>query len=204
MEEPLQHHCNVFMDLRGFTAWSETVPPAFLATFMADVYRHVLDAFPDVFWKTLGDGVMCLMPTAIPREADAVTAQLAMVLQRIATVETAFQRSTAAWTMQYGWPMPLLMGWGLTRGLLTVLHCPIYQITDYVGVDINKASRLCSLARPAGIVIDAADFPVMPDEVTAWLPAYQLTTESITPVRHRVRGIAQPLMVWKLVPRSER
>ena len=204
MEEPLQHHCNVFMDLRGFTAWSETVPPAFLAIFMAGVYQQVLDAFPDAFWKTLGDGVMCLVPTAIPRDAAAVTAQLAMIVQRIATVETAFQQASADWTMQYGWPMPLAIGWGLTRGLLTVLQCPAYQLTDYVGVDINKASRLCSLARPAGLVIDAADFPVIPDEVATWLPAYQLTTEAVTPVRHRVRGIAQPLTVWKLVPRRMR
>ena len=36
---------------------------------------------------------------------------------------------------------------------------------DYIGSNINRASRLCDMARPFGIVIDAEDFSEMKKKI---------------------------------------
>lgn len=204
MDELQQHRVNLFVDLRGFTAWSEALQPSLLGPFMARFYALVAAPFPAAFVKTLGDGAMILCPAPVPPDAGTVATLLADVLRQIALVEAAFGLHCATFAMQYGTPVPLRLGWGVTRGLVTELHCDTLGITDYVGVEINKASRLCSLARPAGIVIDAADFPDLPERalLAQWLSQYAVASELLVPTRHRIRGLTQALHAWVLRPQE--
>ena len=43
---------------------------------------------------------------------------------------------------------------------MTIKKSPIY-----IGAEINKSSRYCGIAHSYGLVIDAADFPVLPESL---------------------------------------
>ena len=57
---------------------------------------------------------------------------------------------------------------------------------DYVGPNVNKSARLCSIARPLGVVIDRDDFPAVPQ-----VEGYKFFEQ-----KRRLTGIEEPVDVW--------
>lgn len=140
----------VFVDIRGFTKWSGSI----------DVFNHVED-FISPFRKSvgttfsfaekpreIGDGMM------IYGHYDDTS--LANILEAINECEKQFSVLVEKFSRQVGRNANLALGWGIARGLVRELG------EDILGHTVNRASRLCGIARPFGIVIDAENFYEIP------------------------------------------
>jgi class 3 adenylate cyclase/8-oxo-dGTP pyrophosphatase MutT (NUDIX family) len=144
----------IFTDIRGFTRWSENTEVfahlnRFVSDFLQIVRRHAAQQ-PGLV-KGLGDGAMIVRElTEAENQAEGL---LPRVLTLIATVENDFQSLCKAFGDEVGQQTDLRLGWGVVRGEVKKLE------KDYVGSNVNKAARLCDVARPWGIVLDKADFP---------------------------------------------
>jgi len=156
-----------FVDIRGFTVWSEKVENAdILDDFIKGWYGILGGNFPPPNRiKHLGDGAMIIREMPEKTTADLLKTILAETLESIARAGQAFGEFCKRLSEEEGTKIDLLLGWGLAKG-------PVKKIgaggtADYVGSNINKCSRYCDIARPFGIVIDAYDFQVLPEPFSA-------------------------------------
>lgn len=151
----------VFVDIRGFTAWSEKTK-AFLhmEEFINAVYSRFDDCFAEHFTKKLGDGLMIVQELS---EQSLTSRMLALeqIIQNISALDQWFDKHCVSFSEKYGFKTSLKLGWGITSG--EVKKVTQADSHDYLGSDINRASRLCSIARPFGIVVDRENFPTMPE-----------------------------------------
>jgi class 3 adenylate cyclase len=150
----------VFVDIRGFSQWSREIDSHESTLSLIEKFQSIIkNNFKSYYDKPLGDGTMLVKEfpnyteTAIRNEIDKIC-KLAI------KCENEFHRLTKDIAREYGNPTSMDLGWGITRGMV------IKQIkdgkTDYLGHNVNKAARLCDLARPKGIVIDREDFTSEP------------------------------------------
>jgi class 3 adenylate cyclase len=145
----------IFVDIRGFTVWSEKVSnSAILDEFIENWYK-ILDknfAGPKCLIKHLGDGAMIVREISEKITAKSLKTLLSETLNKIDRTDKDFGKFCKKLSEEEGTKIALSLGWGVAKG-------PIKKIgEDYIGADINKCSRYCDIARPSGIVIDADDF----------------------------------------------
>lgn len=149
----------IFVDIRGFTNWSADADVhANVVTFVNAFDEILLNEFPDFYRKMLGDGAMLVreLPDNPPPMEVIATA-----LQAIDQVQAGFFRLCDSFYTEHGVRTELRLGWGITRGDVWTNRSD--HINDYLGKNINEAARLCSQARPHGVVIDADDFRDIPE-----------------------------------------
>lgn len=181
----------LFVDVRGFTRWSESNEAfANLDGFVSEFGRLLAGNFGGWARKGLGDGAMLVRELRTEEDHARLFAD---VLPLIDASEAAFLDTCRAFAEKVGQPTDLRLGWGLTRGTARKLKGP-----DYVGSTVNKAARLCDMARPYGIVADKADFPVLPE-----------TARKFFEQKRRPAGMVDDVDVWvteeiasQLVPRE--
>lgn len=144
----------IFTDIRGFTRWAENTEvfanlDEFGEQFIALVHRW----FPaPTLIKPLGDGAMIVLEdTGKNRKA-----LLAKQLKTIQAANTQFKKFCTKFSHEMGHPAQLELGWSIVRGKVKPMK------DDFIGPNVNKAARLCDMARPFGIVIDKNDFPELP------------------------------------------
>lgn len=152
----------VFVDMRGFTAWAtNTEVSAHLEGFVRGFQGLLRAAFPTPkpwFFKGLGDGAMLVRSVA---ETEAPAAVLEPLVAAIDRVEHDFARYCKDFAIRFGVKADLTLGWGITRGRVHRTTKP----ADFLGANVNKAARLCDMARPYGIAIDEEDFGALPDQM---------------------------------------
>jgi class 3 adenylate cyclase len=144
----------MFVDLRGFTALSEVLPPDQLVPLLNSYLSALTEAvFAEggTLDKYLGDGLMAFFgdPVEYPDHASrAVRAALAMQ-QAIRGVRDE---------LSLPGDIPLAIGVGITSGPVTVgtIGSPNRLEYTVVGNNVNLASRLTGLAGPGEILCDAA------------------------------------------------
>lgn len=138
----------LFADLRGYTAWSETVEPEVLV----DTLNHYLNLAAGVIlsWegtldKYLGDGLMAIFNAPLP-QPDHVF--------RAADAALAVQRAVQEVNAQHG--HQLAVGIGVTVGEAVVGYIGNERALNYtaVGDTVNVAKRLQEMAQPNQILID--------------------------------------------------
>lgn len=153
-EDPLKSHRReitvVFLDLRGFTAFTETADPedvmGVLAEYHAAAGRQILD-HEGTLERFTGDGIMVFfndpvpMPDAAPRAA-----RMALAMQR----EVA--RLSEGWRRR-GYELDL--GIGIAQGFATLGGIGFEGRIDYgaIGTVTNLAARLCGEARGGEILV---------------------------------------------------
>ncbi|WJK39204.1 NUDIX domain-containing protein [Solwaraspora sp. WMMA2056] len=169
----------IFVDVRGFTRWSETNEVFInLDQFIAGFFTILRRRFPETYsLKPLGDGALliCEIPERnSPRE---LAAMLSRVLTIVNRVDADFARHCAEFANRVGHRTDLRLGWGVVRKVIRTGD-------DWAGHNLNKCSRLCAEARPFGIVIDRDDFPELPRDV-----------RGMTSQIRRLRGIGE-VPVW--------
>ncbi len=149
----------IFVDIRGFTMWSSDT----------DVHQHVVDFvnefedllqehFEGFFRKVLGDGALLI------KELAGTPDLMELVGETMDTIESAnqsFLKHCDRFYTQHGVKTDLHLGWGITRSDVWQNHRADGE--DYLGKNINEASRLCSHARPYGVIIDSDDFRDLPE-----------------------------------------
>jgi class 3 adenylate cyclase len=175
----------VFLDLRGFTAFTDRAAPEEVMDLLGD-YHQALGRIVDRYGGTLehfaGDGVMIFFNDPLPVDRPAARAvRMAFDLQR------AFEPIAQAWE-QRGHSVAL--GVGVAQGEATLGVIGFEQRWEYaaIGTIPNLAARLCGQARGGEILIDAVTYADVSEVVEA-VPVGPLP----------LRGITQPIPAFKLL-----
>jgi len=152
------HATVIFVDIRGFTNWSEDIEAFQYSDGSVNDFHNILNNyFADAdLLKTLGDGAMI-----VQKIDDSITSDLLVaIIDRIKHVESEFKELCTVFSELHGCETELHLGWGLVRGNIKSLN----GNNDFIGANINRCARLCGIARPFGIVIERVDFPHLPHD----------------------------------------
>jgi hypothetical protein len=149
-----------FVDIRGFTTWSEkTKAFLYVEEFIDSFYQEIQNLFQGSYTKPLGDGLMIVQE--IQEQSLEIREDfLQSILGKIVTINNWFDAYCLNFSKKYGFSTHLKLGWGIASGAVKKISRE--DLTDYLGSDINRASRLCSIARPYGVVVDRENFPNIP------------------------------------------
>ena len=175
----------VFLDLRGFTAFTDRAAPEEVMDLLG-AYHEALGRIVDRYAGTLehfaGDGVMIFFNDPLPVDQPAVRAvRMAFDLQQ------AFLPIARAW-QQRGHSVAL--GVGIAQGEATLGVIGFEQRWEYaaIGAIPNLAARLCGQARGGEILIDVVTYADVSHVVDA---------EPAGPLQ--LRGITQPMPAFRLL-----
>ncbi len=142
----------VFIDIRGFSAFSQTCESPDVAMFIKRVYMKIIDEyFPFAsFYKSTGDGLLLTIPFD--------EKNLGEISQKV--IESSIKCHGEFGSICDNDPMinfrvPDKIGIGITRGTTCCLVSGD-TVIDYSGRLLNLAARLTDIARLSGIVIDGA------------------------------------------------
>ena len=187
-DDPLKSHRReitvVFLDLRGFTAFTETADPeevmGVLGEYHAAMGRLIL-AHEGTLERFTGDGIMVFFNDPQP-VADAAPRAVRMAL--------AMQREVAQ--LAAGWQRrgyDLAMGIGIAQGFATIGRIGFEGRIDYgaIGTVTNLAARLCGEA-PGGEVLVSQRVMAALDGAFAAEPAGELT----------LKGFHKPVPAFRL------
>jgi adenylate cyclase len=153
-DDPLKsHRCEitvVFLDLRGFTAFTETADPeevmAVLADYHAAMGRRILE-FEGTLERFTGDGIMVFFndPTPIPDPAPRA-ARMALAMQGDVALLAERWRKRGH---------ELQMGVGIAQGFATLGGIGFPGRIDYgaIGTVTNLAARLCGEAQGGEVLV---------------------------------------------------
>jgi len=174
----------VFLDLRGFTAFTDRADPEEVMELLS-AYHVTLGQRVDEFGGTLehfaGDGIMMFFNDPLPVDRPAERAvRMALALQ------SAFTPISAAWA-KLGHEVGL--GIGVAQGEATLGVIGFEQRWEYaaIGNVPNLAARLCGAARAGEIIVDAH---------TEHDIAHVAVTEPVGPLA--LRGFHQPVPAFRL------
>jgi isopentenyldiphosphate isomerase len=152
----------IFADIRGFTKWSEkTKAFLYVEELISKFYEVSRTSFPNTYQKRLGDGLMIVEEIPDKPTLEKSKEQLNKYLEKIFEITKYFEKICLDFGKDYGLKTELKLGWGIVRG--TIKKIQDDGETDYLGADVNRAARLCSIARPYGIVIDRENFSEIPE-----------------------------------------
>jgi adenylate cyclase len=179
----------VFLDLRGFTAFTDRADPDEVMDLLR-AYHATLGRTVDEYGGTLehfaGDGVMIFFSDPLPIDRPAERAvRMALALQQ------AFTPISEAWA-KLGHEVGL--GIGIAQGEATLGVIGFEQRWEYaaIGNVPNLAARLCGAARAGEIILDAQ---------TETAIAQMADTDPVGPLN--LRGFAQPVAAFRLIAVSD-
>jgi len=174
----------VFLDLRGFTAFTDRADPDEVMELLR-AYHATLGRTVDEYGGTLehfaGDGVMIFFSDPLPVDQPAERAvRMALALQ------DAFTPISQAWA-KLGHDVGL--GIGISQGEATLGVIGFEQRWEYacIGNVPNLAARLCGAARAGEIILDAQ---------TETAIAQMADTDPVGPLN--LRGFSQPVAAFRL------
>jgi class 3 adenylate cyclase len=175
----------VFLDLRGFTAFTDRADPGDVVDLMRAYHAsmgRIVDSHGGTLEHFAGDGVLIFFNDPVQIEKPAERAVL-MALE----LKTAFLPIAEDWA-QRGYSVGL--GIGIAQGEATLGVIGFESRWEYaaIGNIPNLAARLCGEARPGEILIDAQ---------TERDIAHVAETESVEPLQ--LRGFQQPIIAFRLL-----
>ena len=188
-EELLEPHRReitaVFLDLRGFTSFTDRADPdevmELLRTYHATLGRTV-DEYGGTLEHFAGDGIMIFFSDPLPIDKPAERAvRMALALQK------AFTPISEAWS-KLGHEVGL--GIGIAQGEATLGVIGFEQRWEYaaIGNVPNLAARLCGAARAGEIILDAQ---------TETAIASMADTDPVGPLT--LRGFVHPVAAFRLI-----
>jgi len=187
-EELLEPHRReitaVFLDLRGFTAFTDRADPDEVMELLR-AYHATLGRTVDEYGGTLehfaGDGIMIFFSDPLPVDRPAERAvRMALALQE------AFTPISEAWA-KLGHDVGL--GIGISQGEATLGVIGFEQRWEYaaIGNVPNLSARLCGAAAAGEIILDAQ---------TETAIAQLVDTDAVGPLT--LRGFSQPVAAFRL------
>jgi len=176
-----------FVDLRGFTAFTDGAEPEEVEAVLRD-YHSTMGALITEFEGTLdrfaGDGILIFFNDPLPvAEPGKRAARMALAMQQ------RFAPLRARW-LKLGYDLDL--GIGIAHGFATLGAFGFEGRWDYsaIGSVVNLAARLCGEAQRGQILIDRRTRAALDDE---W---------ALTPVGPlSLKGYAHPVPAFALEPR---
>jgi adenylate cyclase len=167
-EDPTKSHRReitvVFLDLRGFTAFTDTAEPeevmGILQEYHAEMGQLIL-AHNGTIEHFAGDGIMIFFNDPVPIENPALEA-VSMAIR----MQDDFARLSRTWKKR---GHDLQMGIGIAQGYATLGLIGFEGRRDYaaIGSVCNLASRLCSEAKAGQILVSQKVFGYVEEEVVA-------------------------------------
>jgi hypothetical protein len=141
----------VNVDIRGFSSHM-SANPSETALYLKKVYARMLDRFfaDHSFFKPTGDGLLVVIPF---QEADLQVVANSVVGDCLTLVEEFPTLISDEPLVTF--PHPDRIGAGVSVGSVARLVTRRTTL-DYTGRPLNVATRLMDLARPSGVVVDAA------------------------------------------------
>jgi adenylate cyclase len=167
-EDPLKSHRReitvVFLDLRGFTAFTETADPEEVMGVLREYHEEMgrlIMAHNGTIEHFAGDGIMIFFndPVVIENPArEAVNMAIRM--------QADFAALAQAWSKR---GYDLHMGIGIAQGYATLGSIGFEGRRDYgaIGPVCNLASRLCDAAKPGQILVSQKVFSFVDGMITA-------------------------------------
>ena len=186
--DPLKsHRCEitvVFLDLRGFTAFTETADPeevmGVLGEYHAAMGRLILE-FEGTLERFTGDGIMVFFNDPVPIPDPALrAARMALAMQREVALLAERWRKRGH---------ELQMGVGIAQGFATLGGIGFPGRIDYgaIGTVTNLAARLCGEALGGEILVSQRVWGLIEGVATAE-PAGELA----------LKGFARPVPAFRL------
>ena len=168
----------LFADIRGFTSFSEDLPPEKVVQQLNSLLRIMVDctfAHEGTLDKFIGDAILVLFNAPLDQPDHALRA-----------VQTAVDIQEKLRGHQSG----LGVGIGVHSGEAVVGSIGTPQRMEYtaIGSTVNIASRLCDIARSGEVVISSTVLDAIAD---------RFDSEPLPPVA--VKGIKQPLSASRIV-----
>jgi class 3 adenylate cyclase len=177
--------CYVFVDLRGFTAFTDTAEPEEVQAVLHDYHATMgplINAHEGTLDRFAGDGNLGFVndPLPIPEPARHA-ARMALAMR------TVFGALRERW-LQSGYDLDL--GVGIARGYATLGAFGFEGRFDYsaIGGVVNLAARLCGEAKAGQILIDQRMRAALGD-------AFVADAVGKLPLK----GLAQPVAAFELV-----
>lgn len=160
--------CVLFIDIRGFTAWSEHQAP--------EAVVHMLN----LYYRQTEQALLQAHPIKLKFTADEVMAVFAHPTEALRAAQAAMHtgtRTLAAYRLQNG----AGLHWGpVVEGLLGGDGAKAY---DFIGDTVNTAQRLCEAAGPGELLISET--------------CRQQTTLTLSQLRWiQAKGKSQPVQAW--------
>ncbi|MBN2725892.1 HAMP domain-containing protein [Candidatus Mcinerneyibacteriota bacterium] len=151
----------MFADIRGFTSFSEKLPPKDIVRFLNSYLTRMVDIvfqYHGTLDKFLGDGLLAIYGAPVPDENHAyhaVQAGLAMIEHM-----KEYNKQRLSWGEE-----PIYLGIGINSGDTLVGNIGSGQRTEYtvIGDTVNTASRLEGLAGENELLISAATYEQVKD-----------------------------------------
>lgn len=167
----------MFADIRGFTTFSEELPPEEVVRQLNSLLEIMVECTFEnegTLDKFIGDAILVLFNAPL-KQADHAA--------RAVRTALAIQRRLARH------PTGLAVGIGLHRGEAVVGNIGTPRRLEYtaIGSTVNIASRLCGVAEPGEVILSAAMIEELGDE---------FKVDALPPVT--VKGVKAPLEVYRL------
>ena len=167
----------VFADIRGFTSFSEKLPPDQVVAELNSLLQVMVECtfeFQGTLDKFIGDAILVLFNAPLDQSDHTVRAvRMALDMQaRIAKHSTQ-----------------LSIGIGVHVGDAVVGNIGTPQRMEYtaIGSTVNIASRLCDVAQAGKVIVSKEVHDLIDGKFSA---------ESIGPVK--VKGMTEPIAVWSI------
>ena len=187
-DDPLRHHRReiavVFLDLRGFTAFTETADPEEVMGLLGEYHAamgELIMAHDGTLERFAGDGMMVFFndPVAIDNPAAAAVAMALAMQRRFALLEQDWRRRG------YG----LEMGIGVAQGYATIGAIGFEGRRDYgaIGTVTNLAARLCDRAAGGQVLVSQRVLGHVAEQVSAQ-PVGELT----------LKGFSRPVSAFSI------
>jgi len=176
---------SVFLDLRGFTAFSDSAEPEEVMDFLRDYHAEMgklIFKFEGTLERFMGDGIVVIFNDPIRCE-DHVQKAIEMAIE----MRDRVKELRIAW-LKKGFDLDL--GVGLAAGYTTLGTVGFEGRMDYgtVGNLPNLAARLCAEAKGGQILTDQKTMSKIEDRFDAEsLPEFQL------------KGISRPVLAYNIV-----
>jgi class 3 adenylate cyclase len=189
-DDPLRSHRRditvVFLDLRGFTAFTETADPEDVMAVLGE-YHAAIGALVLQHEATLerftGDGIMVFFNDPVPvPDASPRAVRMALEMQR------AIGRLAGAWKRR---GHELTMGVGIAQGFATLGGIGFPGRIDYgaIGTVTNLAARLCGEARGGEILLSQRVHALLDEAEFACEPAGELA----------LKGFHRPVVAFRVL-----
>ncbi len=173
----------VFLDLRGFTAFTETADPEEVMGVLREYHRamgELIIKHDGTLERFAGDGIMIFFndPVVVPNPAERAV-RMAVEMQR------AFRSLEEDWRRR---GYDLSMGIGIAQGYATIGAIGFEGRQDYgaIGTVTNLAARLCAEAQGGQILISQRVRGSLTDISTAMVGEL------------RLKGFHQPVSAYEV------
>jgi class 3 adenylate cyclase/CheY-like chemotaxis protein len=177
--------CYVFVDLRGFTAFTDRAEPEEVQAVLRDYHEGIgrlVAEHGGTLDRFAGDGILAFFNDPLPTpDASRRAATMALAMR------AAFAPLRSRW-LDNGYDLAL--GIGIARGYATLGAFGFEGRWDYsaIGSVVNLAARLCGEAKPGQILLDQRARAALGDA---------FGVEALGPMT--LKGFAQPAPVFALV-----